>query len=67
MRYIFDKFEYRCLCLPILRQINTYPQSKNNIPVQRELVYTHTMVLLDTYLIDLNMVMEGVHSFHIHT
>ena len=50
------------------RTINKYLSTKQkNIPVQRELVHTHIVVLVDTYLINLNMVVVEVHSFHTHT
>jgi hypothetical protein len=55
MRYISEK----------TRTTNKYFSTKQkNIPVQRELVHTHIVVLVDTYLINLNMVVEEVHSFH---
>jgi hypothetical protein len=58
MRYISEEKEW---------QINTYPRSKNNISAQRELVHTHNMVLVDTYLINLNMAVEGaIVSIPIH-
>jgi hypothetical protein len=53
---------------------NKYLSTKaKNIPMQRELVHTHNVVLVDTYLITLNpkpclnMAVEEVHNFHTHT
>jgi hypothetical protein len=58
MRYISEK----------TRTTNKYLSTKQkNISVQQELVHTHIVVLVDTYLIDLNMVVEEVHTFHTHT
>jgi hypothetical protein len=34
--------------------------------VQQELVHTHTVVLVDTYVTNLNMAVEGVYSLHTH-
>ena len=58
MRYISKK----------TRMTNKYLSTKQkNIPIQQELVHTHIVLLVDTYLINLNMVVEEVHSFHTHT
>jgi hypothetical protein len=54
MRYISEK----------TRTTNKYLSTKQkNIPVQRELVHTHIVVLVDTYLINLNMVVEECRRF----
>ena len=58
MRYISEE----------TRTTNKYLSIKQkNIPVQRELVHTHIVVLVDTCLINLNTMVEEVHSFHTHT
>lgn len=49
------------------RDIDPIRHTDSDRPVQQELVHTHIVVLVDTYLINLNMVVEEVHSFHTHT